>query len=411
MKPTYLNALSRRQRIGFFGAVLGAIVIVGVGLLLRPESKPPPAGTYTVDMSLRQVARPLGVTGKALARELGLPINTTKGKPLRKLGISQKKLDHAVHHLEGHRPSTIKYYVYVALCLWALIFLLLLGRPANSTVEQRRVWYPRWPYLAALVVAVLAAGFLTGKSPNPMEGSIKLFKSLVGLYPSVAVKLGLFAFFAILAVIGNKLICGVACPFGALQELVFSLPGLKKVRPLKPSFWVTNSIRGALFLLSLLLLFGVLGGKPGYVVYHVLNPFNLFNFDVDYTVTWMVIVGSVVLGFLFYRPFCQLICPFGFLSWLLERISIFRVKVDPERCTECGTCAKACPLPAADDRVKGKLLPADCFSCARCLKVCPTDAIGYRFVFSGSSPQKEQPLTGAPGVARREEVRDGDEQW
>ena len=393
---TYLQALSKRQRLGFSGAFLGALVIMGAGLLLRPAPKSSKEGTYTIAMSLRQVARPLGVTGKALARELKLPINTPKRKPLRKLGITQKKLDHAVHHLEGHRPSTVKYYVYAAVCLWWLVFLLLLGRPAGSTKKstkkQRRSWYPRWPYLVALVVALVAAGILTGKSPNPMEGSVKLFKALVGLYPSVAAKVLLFAFFAVLAVIGNKLVCGVACPFGALQELVYSLPGLKKARPIKPPFWVTNSIRAVLFVVALLLLFGVVGGRPGYVVYHVLNPFNLFNMDVEYTVTWVVIVGSVLIGFFFYRPFCQLICPFGFLSWILERISLFRVKVNPELCTECGACDRACPLPAADDRVKDKALPADCFSCARCLKVCPTDAIRYQFAltkFSGSRAEKK----------------------
>ncbi len=371
--------------MGFVVSVLVALAIMALGWALRPAEKPAKAGTYTVTMSLKQVARPLGVTGKSLARELGLPIRTPKSKPLRALGVTQKKLDHAVHHLQGHRPSTVKYYIYVALCLWALLFLLWLGRPAGATVKQRRIWYPRWPILVILVVAVGAAGFFTGKSPNPMEGAVKLFKSMIGLYPSVGGKLALFAFFAFLAVIGNKLICGMACPFGALQELVFSVPGLKKLRPLKPPFWVTNSIRGALFVLALLLLFGVVGGKPGYVVYHFLNPFNLFNFDVDYVLTWVVIGSSIVLGFFFYRPFCQLICPFGFLSWLLERISIFRVKVDPKACTECGACARACPLSAADDRVKGKHLPADCFSCGRCLSSCPTDAIGYRSILSKKS--------------------------
>ena len=54
-------------------------------------------------------------------------VSTSKGKPLRDLGVTQKRLDAAVHHLEGHRPSTVKYYVYAALCLWWLIFLLLLA--------------------------------------------------------------------------------------------------------------------------------------------------------------------------------------------------------------------------------------------------------------------------------------------
>ena len=54
-----------------------------------------------------------------------------------------------------------------------------------------------------------------------MEGAVKFFKGMVGLQPSmVAVVLG-FIFFIWLAIVGNKLVCGWACPFGALQELCY----------------------------------------------------------------------------------------------------------------------------------------------------------------------------------------------
>lgn len=91
---------------------------------------------------------------------------------------------------------------------------------------------------------------------------------------------------------------------------------------------------------------------------------------------------ALLLSLGVYRPFCQLICPFGLLSRLLERVSLFRVKIDRERCTECGACIRACPLEAAKGRVAGKLFPADCFSCARCLRVCPENALTYGFVES-----------------------------
>jgi NAD-dependent dihydropyrimidine dehydrogenase PreA subunit len=378
MTSVYLKALSRRQRIWLVASLVAGLGIVVAGALLQSPQKQDEAKVCSVSMSIRQIARPLGVTGKSLARELGLPLDVSKHTPLRELGVSQKKLSAAVRHVKGHRATTFKYYVYVALCLWGFVFLVVLGRPDGASIKQRRIWYPRWPYLLILVIAVVVAGFALGKSPNPMEGAVKLFKAMVGLYPSGWARVGCFLFFAALAVIGNKLICGVACPFGALQELVFSIPGLGKQRRWKPPFWVTNTIRGGLFVLAMLLLFGVIGGKVGYVIYHFVNPFSLFSFDIDYVLTWVVIIGSVVVGFFFYRPFCQLICPFGFLSWILERISLYRVSVDHEKCIECGNCDQVCPLSAADDRVKQKSFPADCFSCSRCLKACPADAIRYR---------------------------------
>jgi len=199
-----------------------------------------------------------------------------------------------------------------------------------------------------------------------------------------------FAFFAVLAVVGNKLICGWVCPFGALQELIYHLPILRKLKKRKVPFVLSNTLRGALFVVTLLLLFGIVGGRKGFVIYHFMNPFNLFNFDIETVTVGATIVASLVVSFGFYRPFCQFVCPFGFLSWLLERVSIFRVKVDRDRCTNCGACVSACPLDAAKDRVAGKAFPADCFSCARCLNVCPVDAIHYGLVGKKPAGQLEQ---------------------
>ncbi len=96
-----------------------------------------------------------------------------------------------------------------------------------------------------------------------MEGAVKIFKGMVGLQPSMMAVVFAFVFFISLAIVGNKLVCGWACPFGALQELLFSLPILKRVKRKKVPFLVSNLIRGGLFVLMLLLLFGIVGGKRG----------------------------------------------------------------------------------------------------------------------------------------------------
>ncbi|MCP3666030.1 MAG: 4Fe-4S dicluster domain-containing protein, partial [Gammaproteobacteria bacterium] len=89
-----------------------------------------------------------------------------------------------------------------------------------------------------------------------------------------------------------------------------------------------------------------------------------------------------------YRPFCQFICPFGFISWIAEQFSIIRVRIDKDKCTQCGACIKACPLEAVKGRILDKRLPADCFSCARCLNVCSFDAIRYEPIFKISITKK-----------------------
>ena len=381
--------LSRRQWTWLVLALLAAVVILAVGGLRQKAAAPVQVADFTVEMGVKQIAPRLDVTGKNLARELGLQLDVPKTEPVKALGVTQEELDHAVEHLLGHRETAFKYYIFVALVLLGLVYLVRLGRPDGSPAAERKTWYPRWPYVASLVVAVAMGGFALGKSPNPMESAVKVFKSLVGLYPSVAAKVVAFAFFAALAVVGNKVICGWACPFGALQELIYQLPVLRNLKKRKLPFAASNTVRGTLFAVMLLLLFGILGGRKGFVIYHFINPFNLFNLDIETVTVGATIVVALVVSFGFYRPFCQFICPFGFLSWLLEQLSIFRVKVDHDRCTNCGACVAACPLDAAKDRVAGRMLPADCFSCARCLNVCPVDAISYGLVGKKPSVQLE----------------------
>ncbi|MHC4708596.1 MAG: 4Fe-4S binding protein [Planctomycetota bacterium] len=198
-------------------------------------------------MSIREIIPKLDVTGKGLARELALPLDTPKKKPLNELGISQEQLDHATTHILSHRSTRRKYYLFAAIVLFGFVYLTRFGRPDNANISERKLWYPRIPYIISLLVAVLVCGFVLGKSPNPMEGTVKVFKSMVGLYPSMISKLLALVFFVALAIIGNKLICGWACPFGALQELVYSLPILRKMKRWKAPFWLTNTIRGGLF--------------------------------------------------------------------------------------------------------------------------------------------------------------------
>jgi len=391
-----LSHLSRRQWVWLVLTLMAAVAIVAVGGFRQEAAAPVSPSEFSVEMNIKEMAPRLNVTGKNLARELDLGLDVSKTRPVKALGISQEELDHAVEHLLGHRETTLKYYIFAVLSLFGLVYLVRLGRPDGSPAVERKTWYPRWPYVATLVLAVSIGGFALGKSPNPMESAVKVFKSLVGLYPSMAAKLWAFAFFAFLAVIGNKLICGWVCPFGALQELIYQLPILRKFKKRKLPFVVSNSVRGALFVVTLLLLFGIVGGRKGFVIYHFVNPFNLFNLDIETVTVGATIVVALVVSFGFYRPFCQFICPFGFMSWLLERLSIFRVKIDRGRCTNCGACAAACPLDAAKGRVAGKVFPADCFSCARCLNVCPVDAIRYGLVGKKATVQSPEKGGGTP---------------
>jgi len=389
MKGLYFQKLSGRQRIVGVVGLLVILVIVTTGIVLQPETEKAAPPVVGVDMTLSEAAHTLGIKGGEMAEELGLPREAPKDVPMSELGIEDALLSRVVTHLLGHTDSTLKYFLFGALVLWGWIFLVMIGRPDDASPKGKKGWYPRLGYIIPLVLAVVFCGFLLGKSPNPMEGVVKLLKEIAGVRDELVTDVLAFAFFVGLAVIGNKLICGWACPFGALQELIYSIPILKKIKKKKLPFWATNTLRGALFVAAVLVMIGVVGGEPGLSIYHQFNPFNLFNLSFETWIILATVIGALVLSFFVYRPFCQLICPFGFISWLAERVSLFRVRVDHDACTECGACIRACPLTAARARVEKTPFGADCFSCARCLNVCPTDAITYGWVFSRKTGDSE----------------------
>ncbi|GAG37714.1 unnamed protein product, partial [marine sediment metagenome] len=180
-----LSSMSGRQRLWFVLTVLAAVAIVAVGGFRQKAATPVLPSEFTIEMTIGQIGPRLNVTGKNLARELGLPLDTSKMKAVKAFGITQEELDHASEHLLGHRERTLKYYILVALVLFGLVYLVRLGRPDGSPAAERKTWYPRWPYVAVLVIAVVIGGFALGKSPNPMESAVKVFKSFVGLYPSI----------------------------------------------------------------------------------------------------------------------------------------------------------------------------------------------------------------------------------
>ena len=101
----YLTRLSKTQYLWLIGTLIAAAGIVALGWALEPRHEKVLVSSFTTEMSLREIAPQLGVTGKALARELGLPLNVSKTKPLGELGAGQDQLHRVAAHLLSHRPT------------------------------------------------------------------------------------------------------------------------------------------------------------------------------------------------------------------------------------------------------------------------------------------------------------------
>lgn len=82
------------------------------------------------------------------------------------------------------------------------------------------------------------------------------------------------------------------------------------------------------------------------------------------------------------RVQCGLFCPFGAFQSLVDRISLYRVRIDRKKCIKCMACVAACPTLSLDE----ELIKSDrdtvgikCTKCGECIEACRQDAIFYDY--------------------------------
>lgn len=96
----------------------------------------------------------------------------------------------------------------------------------------------------------------------------------------------------------------------------------------------------------------------------------------------------VVLSVLFFRPFCKWICPLGAFYALLNKVSLFQMKVDKNKCVSCGKCARVCKMDVDVTKTPNH---TECIRCGMCISTCPTDAVQFRYGF-GIGKDKSKPV-------------------
>ena len=240
-----------------------------------------------------------------------------------------------------------------------------------------------WLSLAFIVFAILPVfdeiTFFAKLSPHPSPMCALTKPIMFTLQmkqfvfpPAFACVLALIAF---LSIIGNKLFCGWICPIGALQELfhLFPLP----LRKIKPPFFSLNIFRAVLLIVFVpILLFW------GLSLYGYFNPFELLHwpFGTDFWAiyVWIVVAMMIVASIFIYRPFCQCICPIGILTWLLEQISLARIRFYKDKCNQCNLCLTKSPCFAVEAILAEKRIRPDCYACGKCVEVCTTDALKFK---------------------------------
>ena len=204
-------------------------------------------------------------------------------------------------------------------------------------------------------------------------------------------KLAFYAagFLMFVGALAGRFVCGWLCPFGLVQDLLHKIPFPEKIgtfrgdrllRKLKyvilivfvillPMFLVDVLGQGAPYFCKLICPAGTLEGGI---------PLVLLNESMRSALGWLyawknvLLLITIVLSVMIYRPFCKYICPLGAVYSVFNPISVFRYRVDEKKCTGCGICAKVCGMQV--DPAENANHP-ECIRCGACKKSCPVKAI------------------------------------
>ena len=260
-------------------------------------------------------------------------------------------------------------WVGALFCMAGLALLMTSRLSRNLRLALLPVMFFAFAVLWMLPLGRFAQGM--GPHPSPLCTVTKPFLFVRDGYSVPVAFWAIFFSMAVMSVVGNKLYCGWVCPIGAAQEICHRIPLPARMKR-RLSFRMTNIVRVVVFIA-----FVVAVAAAGVIIYDYANPFEMLHWQFEAGALAALLL-TLAAGVFIFRPFCYLLCPLGLLTWGLEHISAFRVRVDKGLCTECDICVDESPCPAVRAILDGKRSRPDCHACGRCIEVCPEGALKFK---------------------------------
>jgi ferredoxin len=271
---------------------------------------------------------------------------------------------------------------------WTEYFLIVLFGVWRTVAEKNPYTRKRLAVLTASVGLFwwLLPAYL--KIPEAYLGNLPK----APIFPSLHTP-GTVTFFLVLFLVllfGRRVICGWGCPCVGIRETV--------AFPFRINTPKTDSTRRIFR-----------HGKWPFFVHYLVCSALIIGYSTHVSVIYKGFLTLITLPYflslllspwLGNRSYCRFVCPYGATFGLLNRCGFFGIRLDREKCSDCGMCDKVCDMGiavAAQGRATGGVTTIEeCMGCARCVVSCPKNALEIRdvrnFLLPGLRQDRERLL-------------------
>lgn len=242
---------------------------------------------------------------------------------------------------------------------------------------------------------------------------IQFLPALFSLHVGVVVGL------ILLTLLFGRLYCSIICPLGAFQDVV------SKLNRKRNKYRYSHALKGLRYAILGLFILAFVAGIGS--VMALLEPYsaygrmvsNLFaplygwgnnllayfaervdNYAFYQTEVWrkgiapfavavLTLIVITILAWRGGRTYCNTICPVGTILGYLSKFSVYKLRIDTEKCNGCTLCERNCKASCIDTKTH-TIDYSRCVSCFNCIDKCNKKAIRYERCHQKSSEENQQ---------------------
>jgi polyferredoxin len=282
--------------------------------------------------------------------------------------------------LKSGQTDKYRAFLYIGMALAFIIFFMteIIESRGSLALTGANMIQGETPFCHLVIPMVILPGILTRTIIFP--------GSLMAGFASVA---GMIVLWTGASLVLGKAWCSWGCFYGGLDDGFSRL--LRKAR-------IKNIDRRWTLLPWAVLLGVVLSSavllEPTYCGW--LCPFKAVT-EFEAITSFTVVIQTIIFVTLFIglvvvlpiltkkRTQCGLFCPMGALQGVTNKINIYDIHLDTEKCTKCDLCVDTCPTFSLDESSYANGHPLmSCVKCGKCVDTCPNHSISFHI--KGTQP-------------------------